>query len=144
MLLAIVMYLKHRIKMNKKGFTLIELLTTMTIIAVLLGLALVSFQGARKSARDGKRKADLEQIRSALEMCYADDNQYPGSITGNVTCVVSNRTYLDPTPTDPSTGEDYYYDSPTGAYYTLCATLEVINPYEDSCGAEGNYEVTNP
>jgi len=64
-------------KEKKKGFTLIELLVAMTVASVLMGLALVSYQGARKSARDGKRKADLEQIRSALEMYRADKGEYP-------------------------------------------------------------------
>lgn len=61
---------------KKKGFTLIELLVAMTIVAVLMGLALVSFQGAKKTARDGKRKTDLEQLRSALEMYRADNGHY--------------------------------------------------------------------
>jgi len=130
--------------MNKKGFTLIELLTTMTIIAVLAGLALVSFQGARKTGRDGKRKSDLEQIRSALEMCYAEDNQYPASISidGSVICDISHKIYLTPTPTDPSTGLNYYYNCPSNTTYTLCATLELNPP--NNCGINGNYQVTNP
>jgi len=126
---------------KQKGFTLIELLTVMTIIAVLAGLALVSYGGARKTARDGKRKADLEEIRSALEMCYADDNEYPLSISGSVTCPVSSKTYLDSTPTDPATKLDYYYFSDKTSY-TLCATLEGSAP--NNCGANGNYRVTNP
>jgi len=64
-------------KIKRRGFTLIELMVVLTVIGVLMGLALVSHQGARKSARDGKRKADLEQIRSALEMYRADKEEYP-------------------------------------------------------------------
>ena len=63
--------------MKQKGFTLIELLVAMTVAAVLMGLALVSYQSARKSARDAKRKSDLEQIRSALEMYRSDNGKYP-------------------------------------------------------------------
>lgn len=117
--------------MKNKGFTLIELLVVMTIIAVLAGLALVSYQGARKSARDGKRKSDLEQIRSALEMCYSDENQYPGDISSSVAC--GGEPYLSPTPRDPVSGADYVY-TPAGSpvvSYTLCANLETdpTNPY---------------
>lgn len=132
--------------MKKKGFTLIELLVAMTIIAVLSGLALVSFQGARKTARDGKRKTDLEQIRSALEMCYADTNNYPGTIYNDVSCTVDSttRTYLSGTPKDPATNGNYYYDGSAGTSYRLCATLETGGT--DTCtGCPAcNYKVTNP
>lgn len=111
-------------KKTQRGFTLIELLVSMTIVAVLLGLALVSYQGARRSARDGKRRADLEEIRSALEMCYADDGVYPGSIYDNVTCETSGRTYLSGTPKDPATDGRYSYNRLSPTTYDLCATLE--------------------
>lgn len=147
-MLAVANYLKQKIRMNKKGFTLIELLTTMTIIAVLAGLALVSFQGARKTARDGRRKADLEQIRSALEMCYADTNSYPltGQISSSISC--GGKTYLSPTPTDPLPGRQYSYTSSDGVTYILCASLEIGSPVTGcgSCGSGVNcsHKVTNP
>ena len=49
----------------ERGFTLIELLIVIVIIGILMSVLLVSYQGTRRTARDGKRKADLEQIRSA-------------------------------------------------------------------------------
>jgi general secretion pathway protein G len=112
---------------KKKGFTLIELLIVMTIIAVLAGMALVSYNGARRAARDSKRKADLEQIRGALEMCYADENQYPGSIDPDVAC--GGETYLSPTPVDPinnpSEGYEYVYNrGADNITYSLCCELE--------------------
>ena len=135
-------------KKTRKGFTLIELLVVMTIIAVLAGLALVSYQGARKTARDGKRKTDLEQIRSALEMCYSDDNSYPGVSFGNpLTCPGSGNTYLDSVPNDPVSGRQYSY-STDGVSYTLCASLETGSGSVPSgcgnCGTACNYKVTNP
>ncbi len=135
--------------MKKKGFTLIELLVVMTIIAVLAGLTLSSYQGARKTARDGKRKSDLEQIRSALEMCYADDNSYPltGSVTagGPLICTGGNQ-YLEVIPGDPVSSRQYAYES-DGATYTLCASLETSSETVTGCGSCGetcNYRVTNP
>lgn len=136
--------------MNKKGFTLIELLVVMTIIAVLAGLALVSYQGARKTARDGNRKADLEQIRSALEMCYADTNEYPASIDASISCDTPPKIYLDPTLTDPISGRQYAYTRGADKVsYTLCASLEIgggsVPSGCGSCGSSAcNYKVTNP
>lgn len=133
--------------MKEKGFTLIELLVAMTIIAVLAGMALVSYQGAKKTARDGKRKTDLEQIRSALEMCYADDSEYPNiSFGSSLTCVGGN-TSLDVVPNDPLPDRQYFYSHTTNNY-TLCAALEVGGGSVSGCGGCGsatcNYKVTNP
>jgi len=134
--------------MEEKGFTLIELLVVMTIIAVLAGLALVSYQGARKTARDGKRKTDLEQIRSALEMCYSDDNEYPDSIVSDVTCNISANTYLEVVPSDSLSDRQYGYNRISDVSYTLCAALETESGSVPSgcgdCGVPCNYKVTNP
>jgi len=131
---------------NGAGFTLIELLTVMTIIAVLAGLALVSFQGTRKTARDGKRKADLEQVRSALEMCRADTGSYPvGSLSSgsNITCGGTNYMTI---PLDSLSDRVYSYTGAANSY-TLCAALEVGGGTVSGCGSCGvtcNYKVTNP
>jgi len=132
--------------MKNRGFTLIELLVAMTVAAVLMGLALVSYQGARKSARDGKRKADLEQIRSALEMCRADTGSYPAGtlVSGNnITC--GTTTYMT-IPNDPSTYR-YYYTRVSASSYRLCAHLEIgegSTGCGSNCGGTCNYEVNNP
>ena len=133
-------------KRKKSGFTLIELLVAMTIVAVLMGISLVSYQGARKSARDGKRKADLEQVRSALEMCRTDSGSYPvGSLSSGKSITCGTKTYMS-IPNDPLTDRIYSY---TGAAntYTLCATLESGGGVVSGCGSctlQCNYKVTNP
>ncbi len=146
------------------GFTLIELLVAMTIMAVLMGIALVSYQGARRAARDGKRKADLEQIRSALEIYRNDCAAYPltlgTSLVGvNVPPVppeppsacLTTDIYLQEVPTDPlSPTKKYGYIGAVNSY-VLCASLE--NPVAGaditgcvSCGVGEvcNYKVINP
>lgn len=131
---------------DRQGFTLIELLVVMSIIATLSGLMLTASMASRKTARDGRRKADLEQIRSALEMCFSKDNVYPAAIYANVTCV---DTYLPNTPKDPLTKTNYIYQL-SGATYKLCAGLE-IGGVTGKClgvtcrtGVVCNYEVANP
>lgn len=126
--------------MKKNGFTLIELLVAMTIVAILMGIALVSFQGARKSSRDGRRKADLEQIRSALEMYRADIGSYPAGAS----LAPLSPTYLA-IPSDPIAGRSYVYSSDGTTYY-VCAAMEIGGVAV--CGPCGdtacNYQVTNP
>ena len=69
--------LKTKLFKNSGGFTLIELLVVISIMGILLALSVFGMQDARRASRDGKRKADIEQIRSALEMYKADCGKYP-------------------------------------------------------------------
>lgn len=150
--------------MKKRGFTFIEILVVITIIGILIGLSAVAYSSVRKSGRDARRRGDLEQIRSALEIYRADCGDYPatsgvvagGAIAGDglpSTCSSSN-TYLSSVPDDPLTGYDYkYYSTGTRVTYFLCAYLEkgsgTVNcdgaPGDDYCGTSVcNYKVTNP
>lgn len=119
---------------KQKGFTLLEVLVSATIIAVLTAMGVVSYSSVNKRSRDVKRKADLEQIRSALEMYRADNGEYPDTGAGAMTNA-SNlstplvSTYTPAIPGDPSTGAYYYQAVATaGVYstYCLCANLETI------------------
>jgi general secretion pathway protein G len=124
--------MKKLLRFDEPGFTLLEILVVSTIIAVLLAAGLASYRPATQKSRDSKRKADLEQIRSALEMYRADLGEYP--TTGSVnttscsgTIVNGGNTYMDPVPCDPkNTGNYVYVYSRTATTtYTLQATLEV-------------------
>jgi len=117
--------------MNQKGFTFIEILVVTTIIGILATIGLTSYQVANKKARDGKRRADIEQIRSALEMCRADNNVYPDDISAGVVC---GNSYLSPIPHDPKCPagvcegvfEDYVYTPAVDFLsYSLCTSLEL-------------------
>ncbi len=136
-----------RLTSKNDGFTLIELLVAMTIVAVLMGLSLVSYQGARKSARDGRRKTDLEEVRAALEMCRTDDGSYPAlPLVSGDDIVCGTVTYMT-IPDDPIPDQRYYYNMAADTY-TLDAALEIDtgNDYGSLCGPviNCNYRLTNP
>jgi general secretion pathway protein G len=123
----------------------------MAIIAVLMGVSLVAYQGTRKAARDSKRKADLEQIRSALEIYRTDQRTYypSNSFPFDQKFFVGNDVYMEKVPTDPLSPTykyHYVFDSPNKYY--LCAYLETGSAQSTNCGscdgASCNYEVTNP
>ncbi len=144
----------------RSGFTLIELLVVISIIGILIGLSVLGLQGARQSSRDATRKADLELIRSGLEIYKADCGAYPvgtslasplkgTSSTG--TCLNTN-TYISTVPTDPQNPVRSYSYSSNGTTYALCTSLEnAPSPAENTtgCGTCGtssscNHKVTNP
>ncbi len=68
-----------------KGFTLIELLVVISIIGILSSFAVVSLNSARNKARDALRKADMTQMRTAMNLYYDENNKYPicGAWDGN-------------------------------------------------------------
>lgn len=104
------------------GFTLVELLIVITIIGILAGIGIGSYIGQLVKARDTRRKADLEQIRSALEMYWADCNIYPvGALASGSDITCSGKIYLK-IPSGPS-GDTYTYTR-VGSGYQVCATLE--------------------
>lgn len=82
---------------NSRGFTLVELLVVIAIISILATLLLLQLGVARAKARDAKRIADINQVRSALEL-YFDDN---GSYQATNIMTGLKPAYLINVPLDP-------------------------------------------
>lgn len=139
------------------GFTLIEILVVISIIAVIITIAIVSYTTINKQSRDAKRKSDLEQIRSALEMYRSDNGYYPSvNTTGFGTAAnlgsVLVSTYIPAIPTDPKSSQLYYFEALNlvgSNYYSycVCAKLEAQSGSFTCTVAppnECNYGVKNP
>ena len=140
---------------KRSGFTIIEVLVAATIIAVLTTIGIVSFRSTNLRARDGKRKADMEQVRAALELYRSDTsvgNGYYPNVSNNTSAInsftvmvnaLATAGYLSqPVPADPvNTGvSKYSYWSLTSltnpTTYCVCALLEGTtgNSPNGSCG----------
>ena len=131
---------------NHLGFTLIELLVAVTIIGVLTVLGTLSYQKTNQKARDGRRKADLEQIRTALEIYRTDtsDSTYAIDLVDLV------PDYMQTAAADPKGFVYYYVPAGNLRSYSLCAHLEADADTDsycgqgNNCGGTCNYRVTNP
>lgn len=128
-----------RLPKRLRGFTLIELLVVISIIAILMAVATVSYTQVQKRVRDQKRKTDLAAISTALQRFYQDNGAYPSEgwaqgtgpagdfdvltchtggtgthTTGRVftgdAFICNGNTYLSKMPGDPNGGLGYYYE----------------------------------
>ncbi|MEK7577686.1 MAG: type II secretion system protein [Patescibacteria group bacterium] len=67
---------------HNDAFSLIELLVSIAVIATIIGLALPNFLGARTRARDVRRKSEVQQFKTALQLYYSDYGAYPADSGG--------------------------------------------------------------
>lgn len=123
---------------QQKGFTLIELLVSVVIIMVLTAISVVSYSRANQSSHNGKRQADMSQLRAALEVYRSTEGVYPAIGSGTATNAnflqLISSTYLQPylasEVEDPINDNGYVYEyvSPrsggTANTYELCYYLE--------------------
>jgi len=156
--------------LRRFGFTLIELLVSVTMIAVLTVIGVVSYSSVNKRSRDVKRRSDLEQIRSALEMYRSDYGYYPSVGAPDWTSADSLDThvsfpqlglvsvYMPAIPEDPqreSRSYTYYYiatsQSGDDYYgYCVCTNLETAPSAIGTCAValpgngNCNYGLKNP
>lgn len=110
--------------LNKiKGFTLIELMVVIAIIGIMASIGAVTFAGAQSKGRDAKRKADLDDLKKALQLYYTDNQVFPPSATWTTAV----GTYMKLIPQDPKTKVNYSYTYNSDNSYTLCAGEENSN-----------------
>ncbi len=141
-----------------KGFTLVELLVVIALLAVITTGVILLLNPAYLigKSNDGKRKSDLYQIQSALQMYITDVGTYPASVTCGGSIANGSNTYLQKVPCDPKYGGtstwNYHYSTPTTTTYVLYTCLQTSNdPQKDAvkganCGTDSpaSFTVRNP
>lgn len=157
----------HRKK--QKGFTLIEVLIVLAIIAMFISVALTALATARSKGRDAKRKADMVQMQTALELYFNTYDTYPStsgnwwgvSVSGGGHDVTGSNGYipdlapdfiskLPVDPTNNSTGFSGYLYRSDGSNYKLLSHQSgpesfpaVGQPFYDPARANVAWMITN-
>ena len=93
-------------KQNKAaGFTLIEILLVVVIIGMLATIAAINVPKFLGQGREGKAKADVSSISTALHLYNMNEGKYPSSLSA---LQEGNDPYMQSIPKDPW-GKDYNY-----------------------------------
>ncbi len=149
---------RNTLRSGQSGFTLMELLISISIIAVLMAIGIASYGTINRQSRDTRRKSDLEQVRSALEMYRADNGYYPTASGGTFVDIATGLAdlvsggYISALPTDPKSTQVYEYKATSlsgSNYFGYCLSgrLEAEDP-SDSCTPDTanshNFGAKNP
>ncbi len=130
------------------GFTLIELMVVVSIIGILMAAGILAFSNAQKSARDAKRRADVDAISKALEQYNQTNNgKYPPATAGTIDPTTIQSYFPSGTvPKDPTNSGSYIYtitgtaSTPNMAY---CVGTKLEKPGTGNCSTLGATGVCN-
>lgn len=121
---------------RSKGFTLVELMIVMAIIGVLAVVAIPSYVGAIRQAREAVLKEDLHVIRNAIDSYTADKQKAPQSLDDLIT-----DGYLKSIPVDPMTRSKDTWVADTGdALHSLDQTdpgIDDVHSGSTDTGSDG-------
>lgn len=124
---------------QKAGFTLLELLVVIGIIGILIAMSSMGYVNYSQKSRDSRRRIDIQQLRSALELYRSNTSEgvYPttSEYGSGTSSVLVTAGLLQAIPVDPQ-GNAYVYTplpancNNTSTFcisYTIRTTFEINN-----------------
>lgn len=68
----------------RSGFTIIELVVVIIVIGILVSIVAIGYENLQRDVRDTERAADVDTIKTALEVYYEQHGGYPSASAGNL------------------------------------------------------------
>lgn len=109
------------------GYTLTELLVVISIIGLLASVTMSALNDARAQSLDAKRKADLREIKTAVERYYLENLIYPPETWCDSSIGSANIPCEDMTPTSGWDTSSAFYTALVGGGYIDQLPLDPIN-----------------
>ena len=117
----------NKINSKSSGFTLIELLVVISIVTLLSSIVFASFSSSRAQAADTRKKVEVREVGTALNLYTDTFGQAPASLKEGVVSVVESGTpqydsamqelvkakVLSAVPQPPDNTRYYYYNDET-------------------------------
>jgi prepilin-type N-terminal cleavage/methylation domain-containing protein len=135
----VIQAIQHRLAARQNGndeggFTLIELMVVVMIIAILVGIAIPAFLGARRRAQDTASKSDLRNALGTAQTIFTDNQAYP---------TIGGTPDLIPTLTNEEPSLTFLDGSATGAGHTSTTAKQIsVNTKTSAAtGASGTDEI---
>ena len=112
--------------MNNKGFTLVELLATVVLLAIIVGIVLVSTNGGFKKSKEDTEKVFIDTIKDAMDMYLDSDAKnlgYKGTnCTINKTHKIGVKLYQ---------ANDITFNDVINSTYHPLTESDLVNPAND-------------
>lgn len=130
----------HRTLRRFKAFTLVELLIVIVILAVLAAIVIPKFADSSTRSKESSLKANLKQVRNAVELFKTDTSAYPAALadlagtsaptsgkdaTGTTKAITASDfrgPYLSAVPSDPVSGSALTYSVASGTVGKVSAS----------------------
>jgi general secretion pathway protein G len=121
---------------SESGFTLMELMVVMGIMSVLMMVAVPSFVGAIRSAREAVLREDLHVLRTAIDSYTEDKQKGPQALQDLI-----DDGYLKTIPVDPMTrSADTWVTQTSDALHSLDQTdpgIDDVHSGSEETGTDG-------
>ena len=111
---------------SQNGITCIEIMVGILVVGLLATIVIQSLRGASDKAKRTKARADIAELKKALDRYYLDNGYYPTTdqglralvtppTNGFLPLVYYSGGYLERLPKDPW-GNPYFYQSDGNSY----------------------------